>query len=257
MLNSEIKRRLTMKDLFSGHSALYQKARPTYPKSVIDEILKHVQHRAAAWDCGAGSGQFTQYLSPFFDHVDATDLSEQQLAHAPQLANVTYKVEKAEQTTFAASSFDLVTVAQAIHWFNFDAFYRELKRVLKPDGIFAIVGYGLLQIQQTTLNDAVQHLYWQILNGYWDRERHYVDEHYQTIPFPFKEISTPHLKMYYQWNAVQLLDYLNTWSAIKHYQKQNTDDPLQQIRALLDREAPECVFDIEFPILLRVGQFEV
>ena len=65
-----------MKDLFSSGSQLYQQARPSYPPEVVQEILNHVPERGFAWDCGAGSGQFTQLLSPYFDHIVATDMSE-------------------------------------------------------------------------------------------------------------------------------------------------------------------------------------
>lgn len=239
------------KDLFSSHSQLYQLARPTYPESVMNEILKHVHARHIAWDCGAGSGQFTQRLSPYFDQVIATDLSAQQLAQAPQLNNVSYEVQPAEKTTFKEQMFDLVTVAQAIHWFNFGEFYREVKRTLKPNGIFAVIGYGLLKILDSEINTAIQYLYYQILKGYWDTERRYIDEEYQSIPFPFHEIKTPQLMMNYEWSAAQLLDYLNTWSAIKHYRQQTGNDPLAQLTHVLKHH--EKLIALQFPILLRVG----
>lgn len=243
--------KLKMKDLFSSHSQLYQKARPSYPKDVLDEILKHVNERTCAWDCGAGSGQFTQLLSPYFEEIVATDLSQQQLDQAPVLSNVQYLAQPAEHNEFASASFDLITVAQAIHWFNFDAFYKEVKRVLKPNGILAVVGYGLIQAENTKLKNTIQHLYFETLKGYWDAERHYVDESYLTIPFPFQEIQVPKLHMEYEWSAIQLLDYFSTWSAIKHYQKQNSDDPLAELKQLFNQS--DAVYKVQFPILLRVG----
>ncbi len=59
----------------------------------------------------------------------------------------------------------------------------------------------------------------------------YIDEAYQTIPFPFEEIATSELSMSFQWSAAQLLDYLNTWSALKHYRAKNSDDPLYEFKA--------------------------
>ncbi|MDY6456207.1 class I SAM-dependent methyltransferase [Acinetobacter faecalis] len=241
-----------MKDLFSSQSQLYQKARPNYPQSVINEILKHVEHKELAWDCGAGSGQFTQLLSPYFSNVIATDLSQQQLDQAPVFSNVEYLAQPAEENDFPSAYFDLITVAQAIHWFNFDIFYKEVKRVLKPDGVFAVVGYGLLEIKDVRINDLVQKLYYQTLKGYWDAERKYIDEEYLTIPFPFQEIDVPKLSMEYSWSAAQLLDYLNTWSAIKHYKKKNEDDPLATLKMALTEQ--DVSYEIEFPILLRIGR---
>lgn len=244
-----------MKDRFSSGSQLYQLARPSYPASLIQEILKHVATPQFAWDCGAGSGQLTQLLAPHFDAVVATDISAHQLQHAPYFENVSYQVQSAEHTSFAEQSFDLITVAQAIHWFDFDGFYAEVLRTLRPEGILAVIGYGLIQLQQPELQGCIERLYFKTLTGYWDAERRYIDEAYQTIPFPFEEIATPELSMSFQWSAAQLLDYLNTWSALKHYRAKNSDDPLYEFKAFfaLDDHANQ-VFELKFPIFLRLGR---
>jgi len=241
-----------MKDLFSSGSQLYQQARPSYPQEVIQEILKHVPERSFAWDCGAGSGQFTQLLSPHFDQVVGTDISEQQLHLAPYFDNVSYQVQPSEQTSFSAQSFDLISVAQAIHWFDFDGFYKEVVRTLKPQGVLVVIGYGLIHVEQTSINTMVKNLYSEKLNGYWDAERRYIDEEYQTIPFPFEEIEVATFKMQYQWSSAQLLKYLSTWSAIKHYCEQNQDHPLLDLAEQLKSEPQDL--NIEFPIFLRVGK---
>ena len=243
-----------MKDLFSNHSLRYKKARPNYSIQIVKEILKHVPERAFAWDCGAGSGQFTQLLAPYFDHVVATDISEAQLQQAPYFENVSYQVQAAEQSSLPAQSIDLVTVAQAIHWFDFDAFYKEVKRVLKPQGVFAAIGYGLIEVQDAEINSLVQQLYFETLNGYWDSERRYIDELYQTIPFPFNEQAVPEMHLQYQWSPQQLFSYLKTWSALKHYQEKHHHDPLQFISNAL-QAVPENL-DVTFPVLLRVGMRE-
>lgn len=241
-----------MKDLFSAGSQLYQQARPSYPPVILEAILKHVTERQLAWDCAAGSGQFTQLLAPHFEHVVATDLSLAQLQQAPRLENVSYQVQSAEKTSFMANSFDLITVAQAIHWFDFERFYQEVKRCLKVDGVLAVIGYGLVKIAHEPLNRLIQILYGQTLSGYWDIERRYIDEAYRTIPFPFKEIEMQSFQMDYCWSGQQLLNYLNTWSALKHFRQQHSHDPLTDI----------CVFlasfhqpiQLSFPIYLRVGR---
>lgn len=243
-----------MKDLFSSNSFYYKQARPNYSIQIVKEILKHVAERNFAWDCGAGSGQFTQLLAPYFNHVMATDISEAQLQQAPYFENISYQVQAAEQTSIAANSIDLITVAQAIHWFDFDAFYKEVKRVLKPQGVFAAIGYGLIEVQDAAINSLVQQLYFETLNGYWDAERRYIDELYQTIPFPFNEQAVPELRLQYQWSPQQLLSYLKTWSALKHYLDKNDHEPLQRISEVL-QTAPDNL-DVTFPVLLRVGTAE-
>lgn len=243
-----------MKDLFSTGSQLYQQARPSYPQAVVQEILQYVPAKNFAWDAGVGSGQFTQLLAPYFDHIVATDISEQQLQLAPYFENVSYQVQAAEQTSFADKSFDLITVAQAIHWFDFEKFYKEVYRTLKPTGLLAVIGYGMIDVQHAEINRQIQMLYFETLKGYWDVERHYIDEAYTTIPFPFEEIAVTSLKMQYQWTAAQLLKYLSTWSAVKHYQDKNNASPLVALAEILSQQ--EADLTIEFPILLRLGRLK-
>ena len=241
-----------MKDLFSQNSELYKQARPDYPHSVIHEILKHTPEHSFAWDCGAGSGQFTQLLVPYFEQIVATDLSESQLQSAPYFENVSYQIQIAEQTIFTNQSFDLITVAQAIHWFDFEKFYAEVRRTLKVNGLLAVVGYGLLEIQDQQVNTMIQALYYEKLAGCWDAERRYIDEAYQTIPFDFDEITVPKFSMTYQWTAAQLLKYLSTWSAIKNYQDQYAEHALLDLAEYL--QDLEQKFEITFPVFLRLGR---
>ena len=241
-----------MKDLFSQNSQLYKLARPDYPHSVIHEILKHTPEHSFAWDCGAGSGQFTQLLVPYFEQIVATDLSESQLQFAPYFENVSYQIQIAEQTIFANQSFDLISVAHAIHWFDFEKFYAEVRRTLKVNGLLAVVGYGLLEIQDQQVNTMIQALYYEKLAGCWDAERRYIDEAYQTIPFDFDEITVPKFSMTYQWTAAQLLKYLSTWSAIKNYQDQYAEHALLDLAEYL--QDLEQKFEITFPVFLRLGR---
>ena len=245
---------IKMKDLFSNNSQLYQQARPSYPQEVVLEVLKHVPEKSFAWDCGAGSGQFTQLLAPYFDHIVATDISPTQLQNAPYFENVSYQVQSAEKTNFIKQSFDLICVAQAIHWFNFKNFYQEVQRTLKPEGIFAVIGYGLIHVEHEAVNALIHKLYTEKLHSYWDAERRYIDELYQTIPFPFEEIVVPAFKMQYQWSSAQLLKYLSTWSAVKHYHQKNQDEPLLELAEHLQQY--EGVFEVEFPIFLRIGKLK-
>lgn len=246
-----------MKDLFSNNSALYRQTRPTYPNEIVSEILKYVSNTQFAWDCGAGSGQLTQLIAPYFEQVVATDLSAQQLQQAPYFDNVSYQVQSAEKTIFADQSFDLITVAQAIHWVDFDAFYREVKRTLKKDGVFAVIGYGTPSLKQVELQAELSGLYHDTLGEYWDVERRYIDEEYKTIPFPFDVLADHQLTMQFTWSKSQLLGYINTWYAMKHFRAQNQAegqaDPLSSFMQGV-HEDEQVV--IEFPIFLKVGKLK-
>lgn len=243
-----------MKDNFSEGSKEYAQFRPHYPTELFDHLLQLVKEKNTAWDCGTGSGQVAGVLSEYFTKVFATDISAQQLDAAVQRTNISYSIQPAEKTSFDEAQFDLITIAQAIHWFQFDAFYREAKRTLKTGGLIAVIGYGTVQTTGP-VGSIMQHFYKNITGPYWDAERHYIDEQYQTIPFPFDEIKMPALQMSYDWSLEQLVGYINTWSAVKHYNKQHGHTALSLIEAELTAawgNSPTHSF--VFPVLTRVGR---
>lgn len=242
-----------MKDNFSAQASLYAKFRPTYPKELFDFLLTKVKVRRAAWDCGTGNGQVASILSEHFEKVHATDISQSQIDNAVKKANIIYSVQPAEHTNFPDNIFDLITVAQAIHWFNFAKFYEEVNRTLKRDGIIAVIGYGIIE-GEATINHLLHHFYYNVVGPYWDEERKYIDEMYKTIPFPFQEIAPPSLSMEYKWTLEQLIGYLNTWSAVAHYKKKMDHDPISFIVDDLKKEFNNNeVKRFSFPLLLRVG----
>lgn len=243
-----------MKDNFSKQSADYSKYRPTYPADLFDFLNTLVSSKETAWDCGTGNGQVAAMLTSLFDKVCATDISENQIAHAVKKDNIIYKVERAEYTSFADEQFDLVTVAQAIHWFDFDAFYSEVKSTLKHNGIIAVIGYSLPLIDKK-VNEVLNEFYHNVVGQYWDNERRYVDEEYKTIPFPFNEIETPPFSTQYDWNLDHFTGYLNTWSAVQHYKDKNNLNPVNLIVDDLKKiwKADEIKV-VNFPVLLRVGK---
>ncbi|WP_316830624.1 class I SAM-dependent methyltransferase [Pedobacter aquatilis] len=243
-----------MKDNFSTQAAEYAIYRPTYPQELYDYLFTLVKNHESAWDCATGNGQAASVLARNFKNVYATDISEKQLNQALKLPNVTYHVESSDQANVADNSFDLITVAQAIHWFNFEAFYGEVKRTLKPDGILAVIGYGLMFIDKS-VDKVIFKLYEDILGKYWDTERRYIEEGYQTIPFPFEEIKAPHFQIKTTWNFNQLIGYLNTWSSLQHYKKANDRNPLEyMLTELKEAWGDDEVKEVYFPILLRIGK---
>ena len=240
-----------MKDNFSNNSSNYAQFRPSYPKAVFSFLETILKGKERVWDCATGTGQVAKELVDLFDHIEATDLSENQLKNAVSLPNIHYSKQIAEQTNFPDHHFDCVTVGQAIHWFDFEKFYFEVKRVLKSDGLLVVLGYGNIVIEDPTIQQLVRELYSDVLGSYWDAERRFIDENYQTIPFPFEEIQTPRFEQRYSWSVEQLIGYLETWSAVKHYKDQKQQDPLLQLKSKLpDFE----LVNVCFPILCRIGK---
>jgi ubiquinone/menaquinone biosynthesis C-methylase UbiE len=245
---------IIMKDNFSTQAEQYAKFRPTYPDDLYQFLLSLVETKNVAWDCGTGNGQVAKELSKYFKKVYATDISEEQIKNAVRRDNIFYKVEAAEKTSFPEKSFDLITVAQAIHWFDFGLFYKEAERTIKPGGILAVIGYGLLGTDEN-VDKIINRFYYEIIGPYWDKERKYVDENYRTIPFPFKEIETPQLYNIYEWTLEQLVGYLDTWSAVQHYIKVNKQDPVKLVyKDLKDAWMTRSTKTVRFPILLRIGK---
>ncbi len=233
---------------------MYAKYRPTYPDELFLFLMAQVRNSESAWDCGTGNGQVAVQLASYFKHVYGTDISQSQLDNAVKLPNITYSKQPAEHTDIADRSFDLIVVAQAIHWFKFNEFYAEVKRTLKPDGILAVLGYGLISITPE-VDIVVNKLYTDIIGPYWDKERGYIDENYQTIPFPFEEVECPQFVITQQWAVEHLVGYLETWSAVKHYQKQNGHNPVDLIKSeLITAWGNVTERQITFPILFRVGK---
>lgn len=242
-----------MKDNFSVQSAAYAQFRPHYPAEMIHYIMSQVKDYNTALDIATGNGQVAVALSPYFDTVYATDISVKQLQNAKQLPNIIYKEGSAENTGFANEKFNLVTVAQAIHWFKFDEFYAEIKRILRPDGVLAVMGYGLFSTNPDS-DVIISHFYKNIIGSYWDAERKYVDDNYTTIPFPFKEIEAKKFINQFTWTFDQLVGYLQTWSAVQHYIKDTGNNPIDIIYNELEISWNKNDKQVIFPLLLKLGR---
>jgi ubiquinone/menaquinone biosynthesis C-methylase UbiE len=242
------------KDNFSTASSQYAQYRPGYPPELFRYLSELVKHKEKAWDCGTGNGQLAIGLSAIFNKVYATDISQSQLDNAQQAPNIFYSLQPAEKVDFPNHYFDLVTVAQAIHWFDFDKFYSEVRRTTKKEGLLAVIGYGGISVSAEI--DAIKKdFYKNVVGPYWDKERKYIDDDYKTIPFPFEEIKTPSFENKFSWTKEQFLGYINTWSAVKHYISKNGSNPVDDL-ALPVTEAwgGKKFLDVRFPVILRIGK---
>lgn len=242
-----------MKDNFSAQATKYAQNRPQYPQALIDYIASFARERGKALDLATGNGQVAHKLASKFETVFATDISQKQLDQAERASNIIYKLERAEQTSFEDNTFDLITVAQAVHWFDFTVFYKEIYRILKPEGVFAILGYGLFSTNERA-DAVISHFYRDIIGPYWDAERRYIEENYQTIPFPFKEIETIPWTNDFEWTTSQLLGYLESWSATQHYKDKTGINPVDLVRGELSLVWEASDKKVHFPLLLRVGR---
>ncbi len=245
------------KDNFSVQSDLYARYRPHYSPEVYSFILQFVKQKHRALDCGTGNGQAASVLSNYFEKIDAIDISEKQILNAVKRPNISYRVSPADKTVFEADSFDLITCATAIHWFSFDDFYAEIKRVAKHEAVFACWAYDLVRTDNDEINQLIRDFYGKTVKQYWDAERSHVDNLYKTIPFPFREIPNPGFHTVLTWNIDTLDGYINTWSAVQHYIRKNNTNPVNDlIKTMRERTGTDIKLTVTFPVFMRIGIIE-
>lgn len=245
------------KDLFSKQSKGYAISRPTYPKVLFDFIASLAQEKELAWDCATGTGQAAAFLGEYFDKVVASDASARQIENARARPNVRLAVFPAEKADLKDASVDIVTVAQALHWFRFDDFYREVRRVSKKNGVIAAWAYGhhsigphLDRVSQTFYKDAIA--------KYWPAEVKYVENRYEDIPFPFDQIATPNFQIELEWSLHDLVGYLHTFSSVQKYIKENKSDPMERLypdlKEAWEKDGTSERKKVTWPIYLKVGR---
>ena len=230
------------KDLFSAQSKEYASSRPNYPKALFEFIVGLVDKKDLAWDCATGNGQAAVVLADHFKQVVASDISTRQLENAQQKSNIAYRIFHAEDTPLEDNSVDLVTIAQALHWFNLDRFYSEVRRVLTKrkdigigrgegggGGVIAAWAYGLHTVSPD-VDELTRYLYKEILGDkYWPAETKYIEERYETIPFPFEQIPAPEFQIRLRWNLYELVNYFRSWSSVQKFIEKNKYDPVSEI----------------------------
>lgn len=246
---------MAFKDHFSGHAEAYARHRPLYPAELFAFLAELVPRHALAWDCATGNGQAALSLAPHFERVIATDASAEQIRAAEPHPSVEYRTAPAENSGLEGASVDLITVAQALHWFNFEGFYAEVRRVAAPHAVLAVWVYDLLRATPA-IDPILRRFHDETVGPYWPPERHWVDALYETIPFPFDELPRPRFEMRADWTLEDLLGYLDTWSAVRRFRKERGDDPLAALRPALAAAWPGDAerIAIRWSLHLRLGR---
>jgi ubiquinone/menaquinone biosynthesis C-methylase UbiE len=210
------------KDLFSKGGENYAKYRPVYPKEMYTTIMSHLEQksRMVALDIACGTGEATRGLLPYFDTIIATDVSQSQISNAFQDSKIHYKVAPCDQSGLEDGSVDLITVAQALHWFEYDKFFKELDRVLKPSGVLAVIGYPLNYFDNTKASDITKHYFDVVLDQYWHPRRKVLDNLYKEISFPYT-VERRIFQYVKEMTIENYINYIKTWSAVITYQEKN------------------------------------
>lgn len=242
-------------DNFSEISTSYAKYRPEAPSALISFLLQQTNSTGVAWDCGTGNGQVALQLADSFTKVYATDISEAQLKSAPAHPNITYLNERAEKTSIPAGTVDLITAAQALHWFDFEHYFDEVERVAKPNCVICAWTYSLLEVDNEAVNKVIARLHNEITGEYWDVVSRYVNERYETIPFPYRGITVPEFSIEKELTAEEVIGYLRTWSSVKHYIEQEGHEPVALIEDDFHRAWGDTqTLRVTWPLHVRAGR---
>lgn len=243
-------------DHFSEVAPDYAAFRPRYPAALFDFLAKLAPARALAWDAACGNGQATLDLAERFEKVVGTDASAAQIAQAPAHPRIEWRVASAERSGIVTGQVDLVTMAQALHWVNVPAFFREAERVTTEQGVVAVWSYSGIRSTDERIDALVRHYSRETVGPCWPAQRRLVDEGYRSVELPFEEIDAPSFVMRECWTLAQLVGYIRTWSATIRYMDAHATDPVIGLGAQLAEVwgDPEIAKDVEWPLAVRVGR---
>jgi SAM-dependent methyltransferase len=241
------------KDHFSGQASAYQKYRPDYPPALFTWLASIAPGRLLAIDVAAGSGQAAVGLAAHFDRVIATEPSAAQLAEARAHPRVDYKKESAESISVDSACADLLTAAQAAHWFDWPRFTAEAVRVLRPGGVLVIWSYGNCEVAPE-IDGLVADFSRDVVGPYWPRERRHVDEGYRDLVLPFPPLDAPAFEMQARWDADAMLGYLDTWSAVRRCRSRSGRDPLALLVAPLTAAWGDGARELRWPLTFKAGR---
>ena len=244
---------MSFKDHFSAQAAIYAQARPTYPAAWFAALAQLTPGHDLAWDAGAGNGQASTGLAAHYAQVIATEPSAAQLAEAVAHPKVSYHQSAETAPMIAAGSVDLVTVAQAVHWFDRPKFYAEVKRVLRPGGVVALWAYEL-GIISPEIDAAVLRFYRGAINAYWPPERSHIETGYREFEFPFAEMALPKAAMQLDWTLANLATYLRSWSAVVRFTKDKGFDPVVALEQELAPLWGAGARRVTWPLVGRIGR---
>jgi SAM-dependent methyltransferase len=250
-----VKNRSTFIDEFSAVAAQYAASRPTYPPGLFQTFSALAPAATCAWDCGTGNGQAATALAEFFEAVYATDASADQIEHARAHPRVRYSVAPAEGSGLPDRSVDLVSVAQALHWFDLEPFYAEVRRVARPGAVIAAYGYSWFYISPE-FDQLTNRFLLEPLQQFWSSNNRLLWEGYRTIPFPFKELKVPILAIHQHWLLDEVFAYYLTWSAARRKMEIDGDDFVRVAHTEFKRrwEDPASRKHIVMPIDVRAGR---
>lgn len=244
-----------VRNWFSQGGQAYARFRPHYPAELAAYLASLVPDNCLAVDVGCGNGQLTQLIAEHFNAVIGLDPSADQIANARLHERITYHCASAEKMPVPGGTVNLVTAAQAAHWFNLPDFYNEVHRIAAPGCVVALISYGVLSLEPG-LDERFRTFYHQEIGPWWPPERALVDAGYATLDFPFNEVAAPPLEISLEWTFNDFMGYVSTWSAVRNAQEAGHTEAVLRFADEIFRmwggeSARRC---IRWPIAMRIGR---
>lgn len=212
----------------AAHAKIYAKYRPTPPHAFVEKALDFLKTKLTSnlrlgVDIGCGPGTSTAVLAPHFEHMRGYDISVSQIREAKvnnKFPNVSFIVAAAENIPEGKESVDLITVMEAVHWFDLKAFYKEVTRVLVPNGVLAIYGYRIptpVSKNQARMDSIIENeVYMAVTKLYGSPKAMLCQEMYRDVPPIFED----HVR--YSMEDVKrttVADYGNFFRTLSSYQR--------------------------------------
>jgi len=238
---------------FSPLAGRYARSRPTYPREWYEYLAGLVDRHDLAWDAATGNGQAALGLVDHFPRVVATDISPEQIRHAVRHPAIEYRVAASENAGLDTGSVDLVTVAAAAHWFDMNAFGREVRRVARPGGVLAVWTYHV-GIMQPPFDRLFHKFYFEVVGPYFAAGARLVDQLYATLQLPGAPVAAPKLDVTASWNHGQVVDFIHSWSGTSAYRAATGQDPVDLIREELEAiwGSPDEIHTLAWPLHARI-----
>lgn len=242
------------KHYFEDKANLYAAARPMYPPELFDYLASLSNSHDVAWDCATGNGQAALGLARHFKRVEATDVSPNQLDNAFADPRINYAAHPAEDVPFEDGTFDLINVAQALHWFDLDTFWSEVRRVAKPGAVLACYCYAWPTVTPA-VDRLVETLVKAPIHAYWAPNNRMCWNGYADVNFPITQVSTPDFELQNAWSADQFIDYLHTWSAVRRCMEVDGESFFDHARQDIKKAWGDATTrDVVTPLFLTAGR---
>lgn len=248
--------RPSLHDYFSGQARVYAAFRPQYPARLFDWLKEIAPAATTVWECGCGSGQASASLAQRFDTVIATDASAAQVdAVTLNMPNLSFRVAPAEASGLPPASVDLVCIAQALHWFDPEAFYAETRRVLRSGGLIVAWMYGSPSIDGPA-GRVLSQFEHDTMAPWWPSRRRWINDSYRQVSLPGTALLTPVFAMQQDWPLAGVLGYVESWSAVQRCRDATGEDPIAAFRTALEAHwgDPAAARTVRWPLIVRASQ---